>query len=166
MLSPFQIGMLVLFLASAWVSRRNWRGLLWLSVMMTSYLVSSEWWRVSGASAELVAGLCDAATVMLIYLFAKRIWELAVASIFTISMMINLVYLAQNLSGLEVISHNAYATALELVNVLALALIGGVAAFERRGRTDGIAFRARGPLFGAARSALAALSATEGRRDR
>lgn len=166
MLSPFQVGMLVLFLAAAWVSRGHWRGLLWLAVIFTSYLVSSEWWRIGGGSSELVAGLCDAATVLLLYLIGRRMWELAAAALFTISMVINFVYLAHNLSGLQMIPHNAYSTALEVINVLALGLIGSVSAFERRGRTDGWAFHPRRPLSDLVRAALSALSATESRKGR
>ncbi len=166
MLSPFQIGMVVLFLASAWVSRHNWRGLLWLGVILTNYLVSSQWWRSMGGSPELAAGLYDAATVLLIYLFARLMWELAVGLIFTVSLASNLGYLAQGLAGVELVPDNVFKTLLEILNVVALSLIGGVSAFQRRGRTDGPAFRTRRTGFSVARSALAALSATQGRKDR
>lgn len=151
-MSVFQIIMLCVVLSVAWVSRQNVRGLVVLGALITDYLVSSTWWDLGGGAPELVAGLCDAAVCLVLWRFGRKLWECWVWLVFLTMLGINFVYLANNLTALHLIPHNVYASVLEVMNLVALALIGGVSAYERSGNTGGRAWHPWRSVFGLSRS--------------
>lgn len=142
---------LVMVVGIAAVSIKVPRALGWLAAMTVSYFVSSIYWRHGAGSGELVAGLCDAAVVTAIVVWARYRWEMWVSLVYLTSLLVNIVYLASNLAGGSAIPHDAYSITLEALNAAALFIIGGVAAFQISGRTDARAFAPWSHIFGFAR---------------
>jgi hypothetical protein len=146
-MSVFQVIMLCAVAASAAVSYGNKRGLLWLACLTLSYLISSTYWRSGLPSAEILAGVCDAACVLAVYFIARYHWEMVVGVLFLTALLVNAIY-----AGFP-FDHGIYSTILELLNGLVIIGIGGVSAFQGHGKTDGWAYRAWGHIFGFARPA-------------
>lgn len=149
--------MLCVVASIAVVSRGNPRGLAWLAVLTANYLVSSFNWNWDGPAPELVAGLCDAAVCLLIYLAGRYIWEMRVWLTCLIMLAVNFGYLLHNVLRLGVIEHDIYASVLEVLMVAALAIIGGVSAFAEHGSTDGRSFHPWRTRLGLGRSAARAV---------
>jgi hypothetical protein len=150
-MTPIDVVFLGLVSGLALVSIGVPRALFWLAVITVSYFVSGFYWRTGMVGGELVAGLCDAAVVALLVLLAAYRWEMWVALVFLVSLLVNITFLTSNLVGGGLIPHEAYAITLEALNAIALFTIGGVAAFQRKGRTSGSAFRPWLSVFGFAR---------------
>jgi hypothetical protein len=142
---------LILILGVGFVAMYMPRALIWLAAIAANFFVSSAFWRMGLGQGELVAGLCDAAMVAGLVIFGLMVWELWLAGIFLVSLAVNIGYLYSNMWGGQVIPHEAYAIGLELLTALALFVIGGTAAFQRGGQTDGIAFHPWVSIFGIAR---------------
>lgn len=142
---------LILLLGVGFVSAPVPRALIWLAAIGANYFMSGVFWRIGWGQGELFAGLCDAATVAGLVIFGTMIWELWIAGIFLISLAVNIGYLYSNLWGGRVIPHDLYSIGLELLTALAIFVIGGIAAFQRGGQTDGIAFHPWVSVFGVAR---------------
>jgi hypothetical protein len=138
-------------LAMAILALKNPRGLIWIAGLAASYFISGAYWRSGGGEPELVAGLCDASLVVAVIVFHKRLWEMWFALIIVMCGIVNFVYLATNLFADIPMAFNAYCYTLEVLNALALFLIGGVSAFMWRGYTDVIAFGPRLHIFDFAR---------------
>lgn len=150
---------LAVFGAVAIISWGNARALLWLCSLALAYFLSSAYWRAGGAHPELVAGLCDAALCAAIYVIGMKIWELRLALTSLAMLGVNTAYLAHNLLGGSLVSHEVYAVTLEMLNALAMAIIGCTMAFERLGRTDGRAFDPWVSVLGFIRPAYRAVKA-------
>lgn len=146
-LSIYQVIMLALIAAALIVSWHFPRAFIWLLLIGASYLISSTWWRSDLPLPELVAGLCDAAICIGVLLMVRQQWELWVWAIFLASLGVNIVYLVNNLTE-GLLSHGIYSAILEVLNVIAIFLIGLTSAFEAAGKTDGIAFRPWRALLG------------------
>lgn len=146
-MSGFQIMMLCVVAGIAWTSRHNWRGLLWIVVLMIDYMSSSAYWNANGPQPELVSGMLDASVCILILWLGRKQWENLLALIFLVMLGINLGYLAHNLAGLSFFPHNVQSTALEVMNILALASIGGVSSSIESDALDGWALRPRRPFL-------------------
>lgn len=131
-------------------SVRNPRGSLWLIVIAVNYFVSTLYWRYNGLNGELVTGLCDAATAALVLVFGRYLWEMVVWAVFTTSLFVDFLFLANNLGG-GPIDHETYSIALEALNAVALLWIGGVSGFLFNGYSDGWAFNPWRTVFGIAR---------------
>lgn len=155
--SPFQVIMLCLMLGAAWVSRRHWRGIIWLSVQAAVFLASSAWWNLGGGQPELVAGLFDALVCVLIYRFGRSLWECWVWAAFLAMLGTNFVYLGHNIAGLEIIPHDAYATLLEVLNFAALTTIGVVSGMAHSGKVNGSPFHPWRTVFGIVRPSMDAM---------
>jgi hypothetical protein len=162
-MSVFQIIMLCAVLAIAWVSRRNWRGLVWLAALVLNYLVTSTYWRMGGQNAEMVAGLADAAVCIAIYLAGSRQWEMWVWVCFLASLLVNFLYLANNLLAPGAIPHDIYSSVLEALNITALIVIGGVSASLEGGYSNGWASRPWRTVFGLVRPFVGAMDADSDR---
>lgn len=142
---------LVLVLGVGFVAATMPRALIWLAAIAASFFISGTFWRLGWGQGELFAGLCDAAIVAGIVFFGVKVWELWLGGIFLVSLATNIGYLYSNLWGGRVIPHDLYSIWLEVLTLLALMLIGGVAAFQRSGNTDGVAFHPWVSIFGVAR---------------
>jgi len=134
------------------LSITNRRGILWVAAFAVAYFASGIYWRLGGGVPELVAGLYDAAIVVLVLVLARQLWELWVGAAAFLCLAVNFIYLINNLSGISIINHEVYSIALELLNLIALLTIGGVSAFVQKGSTDGIAFHPRVSFLAVARS--------------
>lgn len=118
---------------AALISWRLPRSLLWIASLTASFVVSVTylnmpkpaepglWW----PPASGVAAVCDMAVCMVIYAFAKRLWEARLLySLVLISVAVNLLYTTGILLGWPPVPpHEAYAIILEVINYAALALI-------------------------------------------
>lgn len=150
-MSVFNLIILSAATAAALVAWGHWRYVAWLSALVGSYALSVIYWDFKGPYAEVVAALCDGAIVSLVIWRARYIWELWFGLIFLTSMFVNMVYLSSNLIGGNVIDHVVYSSALEALNFIAISLVGGVAAFDKAGIINGLAFRPWVHFFGIVR---------------
>lgn len=106
-------------------ARRQPRAIPWLAGLALSYAVSTVYWRSGLPYAAFIGGICDAIVALAIYFGGKEKWETGLRWLLLVSVSVNLYYLASQYGVVTPIAHNAYATALELINWLALVLIGG-----------------------------------------
>lgn len=134
----------------ALASIRNPRGVVWIVAIAAGYFASTLYWRYNGMSGELVTGLCDAAVAALVLVFGRSLWEMVVWAIFTTSLFVDFLFLANNLVG-GPIDHDTYSIALEVLNAIVLVWIGGVSGFLFHGYSDGWAFNPWRTVFGVAR---------------
>lgn len=135
----------------AWGSNRC----LWcIFALVASYAISVIYWDLGGQQAEFVAGVCDLVAMTFIARNARHLWELWVALIFFGMALTNWLYLGDNLAGAHVISHDLYSSVLEIFNIAAILLIGGVASFDKAGMRNGMAFHPWLFSFGGMRHAL------------
>jgi hypothetical protein len=118
------------------LSVRNWRGVMWVAALTASYFVSGLWWRSGAAGGEMVTFLCDAAVFLLIYLVGRKWWEVGLLGIQLLMVITSALYMATG----HIVGHEIYSITLELLNAIALLLIGGTSAFIIAGSTDGLAF--------------------------
>lgn len=137
--------------AAALVSWGHWRYLAWLGAMVASYALSVLYWDAGGPYAEFLAGLCDLAIVTVVAWRARYLWELWFGALYLLSAGVNMVYLASNLTGADAIDHVLYSSVLEVINLAAILLIGGVSSFDKAGMVNGLAFRPWLHIFGRVR---------------
>lgn len=137
--------------AAALVAWGRWRYLAWLGAMMASYALSVLYWDFGLPRADFFAACCDFAVCASILTWAMFQWELWVARAVMVSFLINCIYLFSNLYGLGLIEHVIYASALEALNIIVILTIGGTAAFDKAGMTNGVGFRPWIYVFGVMR---------------
>ena len=113
--------------------RRAWG---WLLSAAASYIVSTIYWRSGQPYGAFIAGMCDALVCLAVYFFAALKWEMAVYRLFQLAVGVNFYYLGVTLGIFPSLSHNDYAVILEIINWLALLLIGGSGALQVAGATD------------------------------
>lgn len=142
---------MIMLLAAAAVSARNGRGLLWLGAILANYWVSTLYWRSAGGAPELATGLCDAALCLAIFFLGKSIWEMRVWALYMVSLAINFVYLASNLTGVGIIDHEIYSIIEEVLNWLAICNIAFTSALLIEGFSDARALRPWNHIFGLVR---------------
>lgn len=160
----WNLSLLIGALIAAGFSIRNPRGLLWICAGAVDYLVSVLYWRTGLPYGEAVAGMCDAAVCLSIYLAYRETWELIVYRLFQVSLAVNIFFLAGNLDlsftipftsvvlYVPRVDQDTYATVLELLNGLFLLLIGGMGVAEFVGAPIAAAHRPAGRLRGALRA--------------
>jgi len=141
--------------AATLIAMGNIRYLAWLGAIISAYAISVLYWDASGPYAEFVAGICDLTIVVLIAWKARYIWELWVSLMFLGSALVNWSYLANNITGANLIGHDVYSSILEIINIAAIMTIGGVASFDKAGMYDGLAFRPWVHFFGRLRHVYA-----------
>lgn len=144
MFSVYNIVILSGVAAATLVAWGIWRNVCWLLALAAVYMASVLWWRAGLPHPELISGVLDFAVIGAIFWYGKQIWELRVWYLFQLMLLINLVYLATH----PWLDHAIYASALEIVNVAAIMLIGGVAGFQKAGMTNGRAFDPWLSVFG------------------
>jgi hypothetical protein len=152
-MSFFQIAMLCVMGAVAIVGHRHPRGLAWLGLLAIGYLISSFNWRWGGPAPELVAGLGDAGICVAIFFFGRYIWEMRLWLTCLMMLFVNFGYLLHSVIGAGVIPHDVYSGVLELLMLVALAIVGGQSAFVASGDINGRSFHPWRPLRGFSRSA-------------
>lgn len=116
--------------------RNDGRALSWLGAGAMIYIVSVAYWRTGMPYAPFIAGLCDAAVCLLIYLFGRLKWETALWGLFWVSSAVNMYYTGVEMGIFPSLSHNAYSVILETINWIALAWIGGNGALQMLGVTN------------------------------
>jgi hypothetical protein len=141
--------------AAALLAWGHWRYLAWLAVLLTSYVVSVVYWDLGWPYAEFVAGVTDLAIVTAVAWRARYLWELWFGALYLLSAGVNMVYLASNLTGAGTIDHVLYSSVLEVINLSAILLIGGVSSFDKAGMVNGLAFRPWLHIFGRVRPVYA-----------
>lgn len=141
--------------SAALVAIGNWRYLGWICAILVAYALSVIYWDFGGPYAEFVAGVLDLAIVITVAVRAKYVWELWLGLMFLSSAFVNMVYLANNVTGAGLVNHEVYGALLEVINILALAMIGGVSSFDKAGMVNGLAFRPWLHIFGRLRPVYA-----------
>lgn len=134
--------------SAALVALGHWRYLAWLAGILICYMASVIYSRSFGIMPEFFAGLCDCILVGLIAYRARYIWELWIGAIFVTSAFVNWAFLAHNVAGATLISADIHASILEILTLSAVMTIGGVAAFDKAGLVNGMAFRPWLRIFG------------------
>lgn len=139
--------------------RGQWRGALWIAAGTASFTLSTWYGRQTLPYPEAVTALCDAAICFAIYFSARERWERFLFLIFQGSVLVSLSYFA-GLIG----PHWAYIVGLEIINWLALSLIGGTALLSWLGNAYGYRRGLVGYLRGAHRLVWAPRSPPGGGR--
>lgn len=114
------IGAIIVSLASI---HRDARAVAWVGFGALSFILSTQMWRIVGTGdtwPAFFAGLLDASVAVFIIAFHKRQWERYLVMIFQGMILVNFAYLTRLIGP-----HSAYVIALEVLNWVALGLIGG-----------------------------------------
>ncbi len=148
----WNLSLLIGAVLAAGLSYRNPRALIWILGAALDYTVSVVYWRTGLPYAEAVAGMCDATLCLCLYFGARERWELVIYRLFQVSLAVNIFFLAGNLGIIPMVSQDTYASILELLNWLALLLIGGVGVAQWVGAPSVAARRSTGRLGRAVRS--------------
>lgn len=137
----YHIALAVAAVIAAALSIGTPRATFWIFSLTASFIASvayfyapkpwwpGMWWPLHSG----VAALCDAAIVTLIYFFGREKWEtFGLRGLMLISVSVNMVQTsAYTLGYPPPITHATYATILEVINFLALVLIGGIGLLDR-----------------------------------
>lgn len=134
--------------AAALVSIGNNRYLSWLAALSASYVISVLYWDFHLPASEFFAAMCDIAVVVAVVIYARYMWELWFGLASLIMAFVNWLYLADKVAGSGLIGHDVYSFALEALNLAAISMIGFVAAFDKNGSVNGVAFRPWLHIFG------------------
>jgi hypothetical protein len=136
---------------AGYAARKTPRAWLWIAALAISFVVSvaylyqakpgwpGVWWPPHAG----IATLCDAAIVVLIFRFGVDRWErVGLRTIMMVSVTINLVQTSAYTLGFPpMMPADTYAILLEVINYLALAMIGGVGILDRKNARDRISHR-------------------------
>lgn len=104
---------------------RRWRGLVWIGAGIASFTVSTWYGRQDLPFPSAVTALCDVMVCFAIYLAADEKWERYVFRLFQLSVLASIAYFAGWIGP-----HSAYVLSLEIINWLALCVIGGTLTLE------------------------------------
>lgn len=124
-MNEFQIALLIGAALTALISISQARALLWISVGVASFVISTWYARQSLPYPEAITALCDASICFMLYFLARERWEIYLFVLFQGSVLVSTAYLAGVIGP-----HWAYIAALEGINWLALCVIGGTAALS------------------------------------
>lgn len=132
-MSEFQLALLIGAIITAAISKRLPRAHLWILAGAASFVASTAWARYGMPYPPAFTLAADSAVCLLIYFFGKERWEDKTYTIFQLSVLVSLVYLAGpiEIGGVVItMSHWLYVVMLEICNWAALAVIGGTALFD------------------------------------
>lgn len=143
-MSIYHLSLLLTAIVVGVVSYKVPRALFYIGLLAGSFIVSVAYlyWAPKGyigtgldtwmPPASLVAGVCDMLVCLGIWVVAKRRWEMVLYALMLVSVSTNGLYASGELLGYPPIpSRDIYALILEVINYLALALIGGVGILNR-----------------------------------
>lgn len=119
-MDAFQIALALGAFLVILVSLKDNRALLWVTVGVASFVVSTAYYRSGGPYPTAITALCDASVCLAIYRYWRERWEFYLFILFQGSVLVSLAYLA-GLIG----PHWAYVAVLEVINWAALVVIGG-----------------------------------------
>lgn len=114
----------VVFISSSDLPRAR----LWITAGVASYVLSLLYSDFKLPYAPAFAVVCDFVVCWMIYALAKQQWELKLMLLFQLSIILNILEL-----GGYINARYLYVYALDVVNLLALMLIGGISILEREG---------------------------------
>lgn len=126
-MNEFQAILAVAALFVALMARSAPRAVLWIGAGAFAFIASTWWARAGFPYSPAFAVMMDAGVCFLIYLLGQHQWEMGLYRLFLGSIPTNITYLATNWWVPTLDAHYAYVVALETINWLALALIGGAA---------------------------------------
>jgi hypothetical protein len=147
-MSDFQIALALGAAVAALICivARRWRGLIWIGAGLASFVVSTWYARQELIFAPGMTGFCDALVCFAIFGFADEKWERYVGWAFIVSVAASTFYLADWIGP-----HWAYIAFLEVLNWLALCVIGGTPILEWTQDAVGARWRVVGHLRSADR---------------
>lgn len=128
-MSTFQLVIMGIYALSAFVlmERRDNRGLGWVCMAASVYLLTTSYWRAGYPEPALFSSVMDGAACVAIYLFGKYSWEMLIWRFFQFFILVNMIRLAGvHLPIFPEFSGWIYSSALEAGNVLiALTALAG-----------------------------------------
>lgn len=104
---------------------KRWHGVFWIGAGCASFIFSTWYGRQDFLFPSAVTALCDVLICFAIYVFAIERWERYVFRLFQLSVLASIAYFAGWIGP-----HSSYVIALELINWLALGVIGGTPILE------------------------------------
>lgn len=117
------------------------RGTIWVLAIAFDAVISDAYSNAGLPFPEAFMAGCDFFVCVALYYIAAHRWELWLFLIMQFSMLVSIVYLANEVWAPGWIGEDTYLTVLEFVNYAAILLVGGVSGFVIADRQDGIAFR-------------------------
>lgn len=148
MVSIYNIIILLFYTAGITISTGNKRAVLWLGASLAAYVLSVAYWRSGAPAPEVIAGICDFAVIVGIYMYGRYRWELWVWMLLQACLAVNLVYAASEAFGLGIVTPLDATIVLEALNIAIVSTISIIAVFHRSGHKDARAFRDWRSVFG------------------
>lgn len=125
----WQASLLVGAFAAGLLSWREPRGIAWITAVMASFFVSGAYWDAGLPHAPLFDVGCDVAVFFLVYFMARYRWEVWLVRTIQAMVLTNIAWIVLTASGSDP-DHYMFAATLELLNWIALFIIGGGAAAQ------------------------------------
>ena len=139
-MNEFQIALLIGAVIASLLSLRLPRAQLWIWTMAAAFVLPTAWQRADLPFHPAFTLGCDAGVCLAIYFFGREKWEIGLYRIFQASVLTSLLFLAGPLEVFGTVfymSNYGYVVVLEMLNWLALLLIGGVGLSEiLKGQAD------------------------------
>ena len=144
----FQISLVLAAVITALLVSNDRRALIWIGVAAANFIACTLY-QDSGLTIPpypLFVGLMDATVCLALYIWGHLRWEMLLFRLFQLSVLISILRLSRIID-----TNYVYVTALELVNWLALAVIGGaqLLRWAGHGRLGNIGAATFGNLRGA-----------------
>lgn len=139
--------------ALSWGSSRS---LAWVGVIALNYFTCGLYWRLGAPAPVVFTGVTDFAMLVLVFIFARYLWEAWLFVLYQVSLLAGVVYL---IMGTGDDFYLPYSLTLEAVTTAALWLIGGTSAWQRAGINDVAAFKPWRTVLGFPRPILGAATA-------
>ena len=126
---------------------RRGRSAAWVAVAAGTFVLSVVYYRMGLPAFWLMNGALDAGACILVYLFGRHVWELALWRLFQAMILVSILYAVPAVG----LSHYAYVVALEIINWCVLLLLFATSVPEgvihdavRRHRLTGLGIRRAG----------------------
>lgn len=121
-MNEFEIILLVLALVTAYIARELPRAWVWIFAAFLSFAASAIYWRLGLPHHPAFTAFCDSSICLAVYFVGKERWEMRLYKVFQFSVLVSLIKL-----GGFIPEGALYPAALEILNVVALLVIGGTA---------------------------------------
>jgi len=132
-MNEFQLALLIGLLITGLISSRLPRAWLWLACGAASFVVSTAYARYGLPHAPAFTLACDSAVCLAVYFFGVEKWEISgIYRIFQLSVLISLFRLSN-----IIVDQWVYIVALEILNWVALLLIGATSILDRARANEG-----------------------------
>lgn len=153
-MSEFQLALLIGAIVAAIISSNLPRAWLWIMCAAFSFIASTAYYRLGYPYYPIATLIFDGCVCLAIYSRCSERWEEILFRLFQASTLVSLIYAyLLFFSQTPEQNHTLYVALLEIINWLALALVGGVGIADRMRANEGS--HVRNWLHGVHRSLLA-----------